>query len=76
MCVAGRHRYAMAEVREITGRIWKWVIAGIVVGALFHGYVPEDWVLADGHYYGHYTDCCRLVIPTSNGLGELDNHCV
>lgn len=43
--LAGRHRYAWSEVREIVGRIWKWVIAGIAVGALFHGYVPETWVV-------------------------------
>ena len=42
----GRHRFAVAEVREIVGRIWKWVVAGIAVGALFHGYVPEAWVSA------------------------------
>ncbi len=42
--LAGRHRYAMGEVREIVGRIWAWVLAGIAVGALFHGYVPEAWV--------------------------------
>jgi len=42
--LAGRHRYAWGEVKEIVGRLWKWVIAGIAVGALFHGYVPEDWV--------------------------------
>ena len=42
--LAGRHHYAWGEVREIVGRIWKWVIAGIAVGALFHGYVPETWV--------------------------------
>ncbi|MCP4199042.1 MAG: permease [Proteobacteria bacterium] len=42
--LAGRHRYAVAEVKEIVGRIWKWVLLGIGVGALFHGYVPEDWV--------------------------------
>jgi uncharacterized membrane protein YraQ (UPF0718 family) len=41
---AGRHRYALAEVREIVGRIWKWVLTGIGVGALFHGFVPADWV--------------------------------
>jgi uncharacterized membrane protein YraQ (UPF0718 family) len=41
----GRHRYAMGEVREIVGRIWKWVLAGVAVGALFHGYVPESWVV-------------------------------
>jgi len=41
----GRHRYAMGEVREIVRRIWKWIIAGIAIGALFHGYVPEAWVV-------------------------------
>ena len=49
-----RHQYAMAEVREIVGRIWKWVLLGIGVGALFHGFVPEQWVsehLAGGHWY-------------------------
>ena len=42
--LSGRHRYAWSEVREIVGRLWKWVVAGIAVGALFHGYVPEAWV--------------------------------
>ncbi|BAO44892.1 permease [Thiolapillus brandeum] len=41
---AGRHRYAWHEVTEIVGRIWKWVIIGVAVGALFHGFVPEAWV--------------------------------
>jgi len=39
-----RHTFAKDEVKEIFGRIWKWVIIGIAVGALFHGYVPEEWV--------------------------------
>jgi uncharacterized membrane protein YraQ (UPF0718 family) len=42
--LSARHRYAVAEVREIVGRIWKWVLIGIGVGALFHGFVPEGWV--------------------------------
>lgn len=41
---AGRHRHAVAEVKEIVGRIWKWVLLGIGVGALFHGFVPGQWV--------------------------------
>jgi hypothetical protein len=41
-----RHRYAVAEVKEILGRIWKWVLIGIGIGALFHGFVPEGWVTA------------------------------
>ena len=41
---AARHRYAVAEVKEIVGRIWQWVLIGIGVGALFHGFVPAAWV--------------------------------
>jgi uncharacterized membrane protein YraQ (UPF0718 family) len=51
---AGRHRYALGEVREIVRRLWKWVLAGIAVGALFHGFVPEAWVsahLGGGSWY-------------------------
>ncbi len=50
----GRHNYAMAEVKEIIGRIWIWVFIGIAVGALFHGYVPQSWVaehLASGNWF-------------------------
>ncbi len=43
--LAGRHRFAIGEVKEIVGRIWKWVFAGVALGALFHGYVPEAWVV-------------------------------
>lgn len=40
----GRHIYAVGEVKEILRRIWKWILIGVGVGALFHGYVPESWV--------------------------------
>jgi len=43
--LAARHRYAVGEVREIVGRIWKWVVAGVALGALFHGFVPQEWVV-------------------------------
>jgi len=43
--LSGRHRFAIGEVKEIVGRIWKWVFAGVALGALFHGYVPEAWVV-------------------------------
>ncbi|NTV97238.1 MAG: permease, partial [Thiobacillus sp.] len=32
----------LAHVREIVGRVWPWLIAGIAVGAGIHGYVPAD----------------------------------
>jgi len=39
-----RHQYALAEVKEILGRIWIWVLVGVAIGALFHGFVPAAWV--------------------------------
>lgn len=31
-------------VRDIVGRVWPYVVAGIAVGAGIHGYVPEDFM--------------------------------
>jgi hypothetical protein len=33
-----------AAVREIVGKVWPYVLAGIAVGAAIHGYVPEDFM--------------------------------
>jgi len=37
----GRIRAGLDAVREIVGRVWYWIIAGIAAGALIHGYAPE-----------------------------------
>lgn len=34
----------VAHVKEIVGRVWPWVIAGIAVGAGIHGYVPQAFM--------------------------------
>jgi len=36
----------MAHVKEIVGRVWRWILLGIAVGALIHGYVPQDVLAA------------------------------
>ena len=33
-----------ASVREIVGRVWPYILAGIAVGAGIHGYVPQDFM--------------------------------
>lgn len=38
-----RHQFAINELKEITGRIWKWVIIGVGLGAALHGFVPDGW---------------------------------
>ena len=41
MTWAGRFDYALDSVRDIVGRVWKFVVLGIAAGAAIHGYVPE-----------------------------------
>ncbi|MDA8128449.1 MAG: permease [Betaproteobacteria bacterium] len=42
--VRARHDYALSQVKEIVGRIWKFILVGVGVGAFIHGYVPADFV--------------------------------
>lgn len=58
-----RHRFALGEVHEIVGRVWKWVVLGIGVGALFHGFVPESWVVE------HLSGDAWYTVPGAVGLG-------
>jgi uncharacterized membrane protein YraQ (UPF0718 family) len=37
----GRVEKGLQAVKEIVGKVWPWVLAGIAVGAGIHGYVPE-----------------------------------
>lgn len=39
-----RHEFAKRETWEIFGRVWKWVIIGVGLGAALHGFVPEGWI--------------------------------
>jgi hypothetical protein len=41
---AGRVRYGLNAVKEIVGKVWPFVLAGIAVGAGIHGYVPENFM--------------------------------
>ncbi|CUH67131.1 putative permease [Thalassovita gelatinovora] len=39
---SARYRLGIEAVREIFSKVWIWIILGIGMGALIHGYVPED----------------------------------
>ena len=41
---AERVRAGIDAVRDIVGRVWPYVLAGIAVGAGIHGYVPQDFM--------------------------------
>ncbi len=40
----GRINYGLDAVRDIVGKVWPYVLAGIAVGAGIHGYVPENFM--------------------------------
>lgn len=44
LTVADRIDRGREAVRDIVGKVWIYVIAGIGVGALIHGYVPETFM--------------------------------
>jgi uncharacterized membrane protein YraQ (UPF0718 family) len=44
MTLAERVQAGFASVREIVGRVWPYIVAGIAIGAAIHGYVPEDFM--------------------------------
>jgi hypothetical protein len=41
-----RVRAGLDSVKDIVGKVWKWIVLGIAVGALIHGYVPEEFLAA------------------------------
>lgn len=38
-----RHDFALSEAKSIFKRVWKWVIVGVGIGALLHGFIPQNW---------------------------------
>lgn len=51
---ADRHAFATGELKDIVGRIWKWVFIGVGLGAGLHGFVPDGWFtthLGDGQWW-------------------------
>ncbi|OQX10953.1 MAG: hypothetical protein BWK73_18965 [Thiothrix lacustris] len=41
---AERISHGFQHVREIVGKVWIYIVAGVALGALIHGYVPEDFM--------------------------------
>jgi uncharacterized membrane protein YraQ (UPF0718 family) len=39
-----RFSQALDSTREIVGKVWPYVVVGIAIGALIHGFVPDDFL--------------------------------
>jgi uncharacterized membrane protein YraQ (UPF0718 family) len=44
MTLGERIEGGFASVREIVGKVWPYILAGIAIGAAIHGWVPEDFM--------------------------------
>jgi len=44
MSMADRLATGFRAVKEIVGRVWPYVLAGVAIGAGIHGYVPQDFM--------------------------------
>jgi len=42
--LADRVQAGFASVREIVGKVWPYILAGIAIGAGIHGWVPQDFM--------------------------------
>ncbi len=69
-----RHQFAKEEALEIFGRVWKWVIVGVGLGAALHGFVPDGWIeqhLGEGQWWS-VPAAVLLGIPLySNATGVI-----
>jgi len=44
MTLGDRVEGGFAAVKEIVGKVWPYILGGIALGALIHGYVPEEFM--------------------------------
>lgn len=74
LSMSERHQFAKDETWEIFGRVWKWVIIGVGLGAALHGFVPDGWIeahLGDGQWWS-VPAAVALGIPLySNATGVI-----
>jgi len=45
LTMVDRYGEGFEAVKEIVGKVWIWIIVGITLGAVIHGYVPEDFMV-------------------------------
>ena len=42
MSVRDRAEYSVEQVKETVGKVWKYVLIGVLIGALIHNWIPEE----------------------------------
>lgn len=74
LTLTARHTFAKTETKEIFGRVWKWVLIGVGLGAALHGFVPDNWIqthLGDGEWWSVPTAVLLGIPLYSNATGVI-----
>ena len=72
--LAARIGQGVQGVKDIVGKVWPYILAGIAVGALIHGYVPESYMagLLGRHSWYSVPLAVAIGIPLySNAAGVM-----
>lgn len=46
-----RHQFALSQVKEIIKKVWLYILIGVGIGALIHGYIPEAFIKSILHIH-------------------------
>lgn len=74
LSMVDRYRLGITAVREIFGKVWLWIILGIAMGALIHGYVPEDLmvrIMGSGTWWSVPTAVLMGIPMYTNAAGVI-----
>jgi uncharacterized membrane protein YraQ (UPF0718 family) len=41
-----RLTYSMVQVKDILKKVWLYILIGVGIGAVIHGFIPEAWIVA------------------------------
>jgi uncharacterized membrane protein YraQ (UPF0718 family) len=39
-----RHAYSIEQVKEIISKVWKYILIGVGIGAVIHGFIPQSFI--------------------------------
>lgn len=62
--LAERVAAAVGEAKDVLATVWKWIVVGVAVGAVIHGWVPEDFFAT----YAGRDNPLAVVIATVAGV--------
>lgn len=69
-----RIMFGYDSVREIVGKVWKYVVLGIFIGAAIHGYVPQGYlagIMGDGNWWSVPVSVLIGIPIYSNAAGVI-----